>query len=361
MEIINFGKGYPANVLLPHTLMQKACESHLQEEKKLFLHYGHKQGEEKFRELLASFLQQNYKTAIEKEDLLITCGASQGLDLICQHFTKPGDTIFIEEPSYFLVFKIFTDRGLNLVPINTGKNGLDLAELESKLKAHNPVFFYTIPTFQNPGGTTLQEEQRQKLVALSEKHDFLIVADEVYHLLDYSMRSPFPFCHYSKRVLSLGSFSKILAPGLRLGWIHCCSTLLNKMLEDSVLGSGGGFNRFISGQVYSFIKLGFQQQHLKLLIGSYRLRSGALYYFLTTILPDVICSPPEGGYFLWVELPKGINAQQLLERAKKHGVTFHPGYKFSTQKKLNNFIRLSFSFYDCDILEEGIRRLAKCF
>ena len=127
------------------------------------------------------------------ETLFITNGASSGLDLICSLLTRPGDVIFVEEPSYFLAMQIFADHRLRLVPIPIDEHGLVVEALEDALKKHHPVFLYTIPTFQNPSGHTLSDERRRRLAQLSREHDFLIVADEVYHLLNFGAQPPTPF------------------------------------------------------------------------------------------------------------------------------------------------------------------------
>ena len=172
---------------------------------------------------LADFLSQGYDDQVQPQQLITTAGASQALDLICTFFTRPGDTVFVEEPSYFLALRILQeDHRLHAVPIATDEDGLVPAAVEEALTRHRPVFLYTIPTYQNPTGRTLSRGRRQELLALAEAHDFLIVADEVYHLLHFGTPPPPPFAAQvdSGRVLSIGSFSKILAPGLRLGWMQ---------------------------------------------------------------------------------------------------------------------------------------------
>jgi DNA-binding transcriptional MocR family regulator len=159
---------------------------------------------------------------MKPESLFVTNGVSKALDLICTLFTKAGDTIFVEEPTYFLALRIFADHHLNVISVDTDENGLIIEALEEKLAEFHPKFLYLIPTFQNPTGQTLPQGRRDRLVELAQNHEFLLVADEVYHLLSYTERPPKSFAAYIdvENVISLGSFSKILAPGLRLGWLQ---------------------------------------------------------------------------------------------------------------------------------------------
>ena len=154
-----------------------------------------------------------------------------GLDLICTLFSKPGDTIFVEEPSYFLALRIFADHGLNVVSLPMDKQGLVIEAIEEYLDREKPVFLYTIPTFHNPSSVTLAADRRARLNQLSREHNFLIVADEVYQLLNYEGAPPSPLAAYidGNSVISLGSFSKIMAPGLRLGWIQAGGEILARL------------------------------------------------------------------------------------------------------------------------------------
>ena len=213
------------------------------------LNYGFPQGDGRFRWALAAFLSRGYGTELPPQQLMITAGASQALNLICTLFTSPGDTVFVEEPSYFLALRILQeDHRLNAVPIPTDEHGLMLPAVEEALTRHRPTFLYTIPTYQNPTGRTLSESRRQQLLALAEEHDFLIIADEVYHLLDFGTPPPAPFASAADtgRVLSLGSFSKILAPGLRLGWVQTAAQRARQFAASGLVDSGGGLNHFTS-------------------------------------------------------------------------------------------------------------------
>ena len=187
-DFIDLGVGQPESKLLPLELFQQASSHALQGPREI-LQYGAEAGDDYFRSSLASFLSKHYAQNVEASSLFITNGISQALAMICTLFTKPGDTIFVEEPTYFYALDIFRDYGLNIISVPVDDKGLIIEDLESLLRKHKPVFIYTIPTFQNPSGATLPHSRREKLIELAEMFNTLIVADEVYHLLYYDVRT----------------------------------------------------------------------------------------------------------------------------------------------------------------------------
>ena len=211
---INLGIGQPSPDLLPVDLVAKASQSFFDNAQPLELNYGVTQGDERFLHSLAAFLTEGYSSEATFDQLFVTGGNSQALDLMSVVFAKSGDTVFVEEPSYFLAFQIFHDHGLNIVGIPIDDDGLCVDALQQELKSHDPAFLYTIPSYQNPGGQCTTEARRRRIVELAVEHDFLIVADEVYQLLYFYDAPPpaYGTMAASGRVLSLGSFSKILAP-----------------------------------------------------------------------------------------------------------------------------------------------------
>lgn len=359
--MIDFGVGQPSLSLLPQAALKQAAEHRLSQADASFLQYGAEQGDGYFRLTLAQFLTRHYGLPVEAEQLLITSGASQALDLICTRFTQPGDTIFVEEPTYFLALLIFRDYRLNLVGIPMDENGLIIEALEEKLAHHRPVFLYTIPTFHNPSAATLSARRRERLLQLSQEHGFLIVADEVYQMLDYTTPPPPPLAAHIQThdVISLGSFSKITAPGLRLGWVQAAPNRLDPLIHAGLLESGGGLNPFTSAIVQSLIELGLQDECLAHLKAVYHERSAALSAALRQRTPTLSFAEPGGGFFIWLRLPEGRNAQDVLVEARRQQVSFQPGIKFSSSQGLSNYLRLSFAYYDTAELLEGVNRLAE--
>ena len=363
--MIDFGVGQPGPSLLPLMLLRKAAANRLNGNDAAFLAYGAEQGNGFFRAALAGFLSEHYRFAVEADQLFITAGASVGLDLLCTLFARPGDTIFVEEPSYFLALRIFADHHLKIISLPMDADGLMVDGLQEKLTRHKPVFIYTIPTFHNPSSVTLGAARRAQLVELSRKYNFLIIADEVYHLLNYAPGvPPPPMASFvdSGTVLSLGSFSKILAPGLRLGWVQTGRRLLKRIIGCGLLDSGGGLNPFTSALVCSAIEMGLQQSQLATLVTNYTERKVALSNALKEYLPDTVrFIEPGGGFFIWLVFPEGVDTLEMLAAARRQNVGYLPGVKFSSDRQLKNCARLSFSYFDVPELEEGARRLAEVF
>lgn len=354
---IHLGIGHPASQYLPKEILQQATEQLFLTEGTDYLQYGAAAGDAHFRITLAAFLSKHYNVNVQAESLFISTGISQALDMICASFTQANDTIFVEEPSYFLALHIFRNYDLNIVPIPLDANGLDIDTLELLLETHKPRFVYTIPVHQNPSGVSLSQERRERLVNLAESHDFLIVADEVYQLLSYTNQTPKPMAQFmdSERVISLGSFSKILAPGLRLGWMQLPSKHINVLLQRGVIRSGGGLNPLTSAIVKTALNLGLQDKHLNFLKSTYTQNLNAMHNALKPL--PLTYHLPQGGYFFWLKLPDNIHADNLHKIALEPKVNFQVGSKFSSNGQLNEFIRLCFAYYDADELTEGVSRL----
>jgi len=360
-DFIDLGLGDPPFSLLPLELLRQAADSRLSGSDPAFLQYGSNPGDGTFRRVLAGFLSRGYGFPVEPDELFITNGASMGLHLVCTFFTRPGDIVFVEEPTYFYALRIFADHGLQPVPIQTDAHGLLLPDLERQLGLHHARFLYLIPSYQNPSGRTLPLERRRHLADLAAEHNLLVVADEVYHFLHFDAPPP-PALAGSIRqapLISLGSFSKILAPGLRLGWLQASPTFLARFVDSGLLTSGGGMNPFTSAIVGNLIESGGLEANIARLTGVYRRRAAALQAALQRDMPQLRYDPPRGGYFIWAQLPGGLEAEALQARAEACRVRFRAGPLFSSQGGMRAYLRLCFVYYEPEELEEGVRRLSR--
>lgn len=359
--VIDLGVGQPQLSLLPLERIRQAAEIRFAQNDPTFLQYGAEQGDGYLRQGLAHLLTEQYGFPVFPKNLFITNGASLGLDLTCTLFAKPGDTIFIEEPSYFLALRIFADHHLRLVSIPVDENGLVVEALEQELKKVRPTFLYTVSAFQNPSGYTLSEERRARLAQLSRENGFLIIADEVYHLLNFSAELPRPFAAYTEEgnIISLGSFSKILAPGLRLGWIQTDPQRAKAFAACGLLDSGGGLNPFTSAIVRGLVETGGLKANIEHLCTTYQARAASMDAALRKYIPGAVYQVPRGGYFFWIRLPDGRDAEALMKRAEKFQVSFRPGVRFSSRGALRDYARLCFAYYEADQLAEGIARLGR--
>lgn len=362
---INFAVGQPSADLLPVDLIRTAAEDFLRHAHPLDMNYGVKQGDAAFRQSLADFLTRHHGAAVLSESLFVTAGSSQALDLVCTVFTRAGDTVFVEEPSYHLAFQIFRDHGLDIVGIPVDEHGMDFARLEAELAHVKPALVYTIPTFSNPSGQSLSEAGRKRLMELSVEHDFVIAADEVYQLLSYYEAPPPAFGSLAEAqgnrgtIVSLGSFSKILAPGLRLGWIQTAPNLMDRLLANGVVSSGGSLNHFTAQVVGHAIDLGLQDQHLQRLRSAYRGRLEAMDHALREHLTGKAqWQQPQGGYFYWLELIQVNDICMLRKKAGEYLTGFQPGPAFSSQGALQTRVRLSFAHYREPDIHAGVGRLA---
>lgn len=359
---INFGIGQPSADLLPVELVREASRAFFEEAQPFELNYGVTQGDERFLEALAGFLSDGYQSPTTADHLFVTGGNSQALDLVSVVFARPGDTVFVEEPSYFLAFQIFRDHGLNLVGIPVDEDGLCVESLERELANHRPAFLYTIPSYHNPGGQSTTAERRQKVVELAVKHDFIIVADEVYQLLNY-FDTPAPAYGTmadSNQVVSLGSFSKILAPGMRLGWIQTSPKLRDSLSASGFVNSGGSINHISSLIARKAIDSGSLETHIEKLRAIYRARVQAMDEALQEhFAAAATWRRPNGGYFFWLQLNEPIDTKQYRQKAREAETGFQPGSLFSSEGQLENHLRLSFAHYSPEQIREGIARLAK--
>lgn len=359
--MIDLAIGQPSPWLLPYEAMAQAAAHCGARPERMLLAYGTEQGDRRFRAALSDFLGPIYGMPVDPAHLLVTNGASQAMDMVCTLFSKAGDTIFVEEPTYFLARKIFADHQLNPVALPMDGDGLIVEALEEELRRVRPAFLYTIPTYHNPTSVCLAAARREKLAELSRRHHLLVVADEVYHPLSYTGLPPAPMAGacLSANIISLGSFSKILAPGLRLGWLQAAPALIECIVGCGLLDSGGGLNPLISGMVLSALELGLVEKNLAAFKETYGRRMQAMCAALRDRLPQSArFIDPAGGFFIWVELPESADTLTLLTTALAQNVEFMPGARFSSRQGLKNCMRLSFAFYDTPDLLKGTERLA---
>ena len=361
---IDLGIGQPSADLLPVDLLRQASESFFSEAQPFELTYGVIPGDERFLESLAGYLGAGYDATVSPESLVVTAGNSQALDFVSTVFSKSGDTVFVEEPSYYLAFQIFRDHGLNVVGVPIDDNGMRIDALEALVNEHNPALVYIIPSYHNPGGHCMSTERRVRLIELSQRHDFLIVADEVYQLLHYHDEPPpaLGTMIESDTVLSLGSFSKILAPGMRLGWIQTGPGLRKRLLDNGFIISGGSISHYSSHIVRHAIDLGLQRAHVIELKRTYRNRVEAMQDSLQSQFGDLATwQRPDGGYFFWLRFDDQVDTARFRDRARELQTGFQPGSVSSSDGGLSNFLRLSFAHYDEDDIREGIARMRPIF
>lgn len=363
--VIDLGVGQPNNAILPLDYIRRAAEMQFNDSSE-FLQYGAEWGDGYHRVALGDYLSAAYGTPVAPEQLFSTNGNSQALEMLCTVLTKPGDVVIVEEPTYFLAFQMFRDHGLEIRVVPVDEEGLVVEALIEAVAAirndgKRAAFVYTIPAFQNPTGVTMSARRRLQLVAAATADDVLIVADEVYHLLRYAPGAmPPALSAYvdDGPILSLGTFSKILAPGMRLGWIHGATQRLAALADSGLILSGGGLNPVTSSLSTAMMRMGWQDEYVEWLRATFARRSATMITALRHHMPDwVQYDVPTGGYFVWLRLPADADGAVLRSIAKQHGVDVRHGAQFSPTGALGNHIRLSYAFYDDIDITEGVARL----
>lgn len=367
--VLDLGWGHPSPRLHALEALQQAAAYAWTNTRAATLQYGAEQGFGLLLERLADFLSQQaaYGMQVAPANLFLTSGASQAIDFACTLFAREGDTIFVEEPTYHLVSDIFKDHHLKVTGVPTDADGLRTDALEAMLvdpSQPRPTMLYTIPTFQNPAGSVLALERRRALVNLAQRYGFLLLSDDVYQLLHYGPPPPPPLVAFDDSpqgcVISLGSFSKILAPGLRLGWVQAQPPLIKRFVTAGMVVSGGGLNHMTSTLVHAVLEQGLLEPNIDMLRTTYTARVQALATALNTVLPNKISFQiPGGGFFFWLMCQPHVDTAALLPTAQQAGVSYRPGSRFSPSGGFRNALRASFALYEIDELQEAVKRLAQ--
>ncbi|WP_280771767.1 PLP-dependent aminotransferase family protein [Salipaludibacillus daqingensis] len=359
-KCIRLSSGFPAPSLVPVEQLKDAVASLLEEENDLPLHYIGSPKVAKLKEQIQERLQEHDIQA-SRDELLITSGACQAIDLIARILMDESTVIAIESPTYMEALEIFQNYTSHFVTVPVDEHGLDTEMLEEMLEERKrkgvtlPQFLYTIPTFQNPTGTTMSTERRKHVLKLADKYDFLIVEDDAYRELYFDKPSiPLKAMDQEDRVLYVGSLSKVVATGMRIGWVAASPefiTALSWFKKD--LG-----HPFAQATMASFLENTDMEKRLKSLREAYKIKCDALLSALEQYLPpSVSWYVPEGGYFVWVKT-EGIDTSELLTEALSDGVSYVPGqYFFLNQQDGKAFLRLSFSYENPKEIDEGIQKL----
>ncbi len=362
--VVEFAFGEPDPSLLPVDLVREAAAEALGAGGAGALAYGSNEGPEALRTAIADRITAGEGRAAAAGDVLVSGGNSQGLEQVLTMLTLPGDVVLVESPTYNLALGIVRDHPVEILGVPLDDDGLDVQALEAALRnlretGRRARLLYTIPTFHNPAGVSLSSTRRAHLLALARAHDLILVEDDVYRELGYDGETPASLWALDPEapVVRLGSFSKSLAPGLRLGWATARADLRARLAAAGMLESGGCVGQFSAHVVAQLLAGGAYDDHVAALRRAYASRRDALSAALHEHLPaGCRFTVPAGGFFLWVTLPDGLTATALLPLAERHGVAFAPGARFCSDGD-DRSLRLAFSLYDETSLVEGARRL----
>lgn len=371
--VIDLAWGHPDPAILPVAALRRAAADALDRYGADALQYGYPAGAGPLLDWLIDRIGQSEGRAPTPDEILIVPGASAGLDQALTFLTAPGDVILVESPTYHLALRILRDRGLELVPVPADDEGLQVDALAGCLGAlrragRSARALYLVPTFSNPTGASMSPGRRAALVALAAAENLVILEDDVYRELAYDAPAPPSLWSLAPpgAVARLGSFSKSLAPGLRLGWITAGRDLVGRLVGSGLIDSGGGHNHYTALVVAALCAAGGYDDHVAALRASYRARRDALAAALAEALPPGSrIRLPGGGYFIWADLPPGsagdprADAGALRPLAEAAGMSFTPGARFYSNGRGQGQLRLAFSLYPPDQLAEAARRLAR--
>lgn len=355
-ELISFSYGFADPALFPRADLVAAADAVLAEDIDGALNYGPSYAG--LNSVVAQRLRWHGVEA-DEENILISYGSSQILGLLPSVFVEPGDTVIIEGPTFMGAVRTFRDAGARIITAPTDADGLDvdaLTDMLRDLRRQNvrPKFIYSIPTFQNPGGTTLPLRRRQQLVGLAEEYGVLVVEDDAYGDLRFEGAAlpSLAALDQSGWVLNVGTFSKILAPGIRQGWAYGNPEIIQRLSMFKVEGSSGPF---LTRMVARYCADGRLEAQIARLSAHYRHKRDVMLAAITQhFLPDVTYTVPQGGFFVWCNLPEGMSATALQARAEQRGATFLPGTRCFADGQGDDAIRLAFSYLPTEQIERGI-------
>ncbi|MDR3348944.1 MAG: PLP-dependent aminotransferase family protein [Acidaminococcales bacterium] len=363
-DVINFAGGLPAPELFPIEEIKGVTQDLLSRHGRQVLQYSTTEGFYPFREIIAARMNDNFHTKLAGDDIAIVTGSQQALDLAGKIFIDEGDAVLLESPSYLGAINAFKPYGPRFVEVAMDGDGMIPEELERAIRtAGRAKLLYMTPDFQNPTGRTLSLERRKHIIEIINKYNLPLIEDNPYGELRFEgERLPALKSLDSKGlVIYNGTFSKIFSPGLRVGWVAAAHDLLELFVTAKQSGDlhTSEFNQRI---IYEYLLKHDIGEHIKRLAALYKSRLAAIIKSMEEEFPPgVVFTRPAGGLFLWVVLPEGADAGELLRKCLKEKVAFVPGSAFYPNGGQKNTLRLNFSNMPEDRIREGIKRMAAVF
>jgi len=363
--VIDLAWGHPDPELLPADLIAEAAAAALHRYGPDALGYGASAGPPPLLDWLRGHLARIDGRAPDAGELMITAGVSQGLVMTVTGLTQPGDAVLVPIPTYHLALSILREHPVRIVPVATDEDGPLPAAVVATADALlaegvRPRLLYTVPTSGNPTGITVPLERRRQLVAVAAGRGTILVEDDVYRELAYDAPAPPSLWSLAApgAVVRLGSFSKTLAPGLRLGWLTADATTVQRFVNGGLIDSGGGVAHFAAMVVAELAVSGAYEANLVRLRTVLAARRDAIVDALRTHAPELDFREPSGGYFVWLRLPDGLTARELRPVAERLGVSYLPGEVFTAGTDVGrDQLRLCFTRYAIPDLVEAARRL----
>ncbi len=364
-EIISFAGGNPAIECLPTARVKEITnEITSSQDFARILQYGLTAGFPEFRELLAEYVKTAGINGAKTENILVISGGQQGIDLALKTFIDPGDVILVENPTYLAFLQIANSYEAVCKGVDSESDGLDLADLERKIKKYDPKILYCVPTFSNPTGKTYSAEKRKAIAEMTAKYGVIVIEDDPYGKLRFkgeyipSIKS----MDKAGNVIFVSSFSKIISPGNRTG-VACAAPELIRKMEICKQGTDLHTPNLSQMITYEYLKRGYLASDLERAVKIYGKKKAAMSSAIAKYMPEEFeCTDPDGGLFIWGKFPKGIDAVKLLPEAVKRKVAYIQGSVFFAEPEgTENYIRLNYSYANEEQIDVGIKRLGDMF
>lgn len=361
-KIISFAGGLPAPELFPVKEMQAAVDQVFTQEGQEAMQYGAAKGVTALRELILEHVKEKEGVTGQLDNVMVTTGSEQVLDLVGKAFVDPGDTVLVEQPTYLCALDVFKSYGAKFVGVDMDEQGMKMDSLEEALQAHPETkLVYTVPNFQNPTGRTMAVERRQKLAELAEKYDVYVLEDNPYGEIRFAGHHVPAVKSFDKsgHVFYMSTFSKTLAPGFRLGWVVADQDVVNKL---TVLKQSADLHTDNLAQyaVVEFLKHNDLDAHVKEISALYGKRKQLMADGIKQYFPaGVKYTDPEGGMFLWVEVPGVDDTVELFKECLNHNVAFVPGDPFFAGQPQPGAFRLNYSNAQEDQIKVGMKQLGE--
>ncbi len=360
-EIISFAGGLPNPISFPTDALQKAMNKVIEKNGSHVLQYATTEGYLPLREYIAKRYQEKHGLSVSAEDILITSGSQQGLDLIGKVFLNKGDSVLIEKPGYLGAIQSLSLYEPHFHQVGLQDDGPDMESFKDTIANHNIKLFYSVPNFQNPTGITYTYEKREALSHILKNTDTILIEDDPYGELRFLGEDlPYIQSFGSNYSILLGSFSKIVTPGMRIGWICTTNHEIMDKLVIAKQASDLHTNYFSQRVIYRYLMDNDLEEHISHIKKLYKEQREAMLLAIKKYFPEnVKVTQPEGGMFLWVTLPDSLSALELFDMASKEKVAFVPGEPFYVGIIPSNTLRLNYTNSDSASIDLGIERLAK--
>lgn len=360
--MISFAGGNPAAAALPDTQAAELARELLLDKGKVLLQYGATEGYAPLRESLAPYLQERFSFSCAPDEILPVTGSTQAMDLLCKALINPGDKVVVEDPTFLGNMQCIRLYQAELVPVPSDEEGIRVDLLEEVFRTQHPKLLYVIPTFQNPTGRTLSLERRKKIAALAAQYGVVVAEDDPYRDLRYSGQALPSIKSFDQEgwVAFMGSFSKVIAPGLRVGYLAANKAILRKCVigKQSSDVHTALLNQAI---VDAYLRRGLLAPHVTEICQSYKRQLDAMLERLAACPGVAHYTKPEGGLFIFAELEAGLDAAKLLLKAVDNGVAYVPGTHFYAFGGHENTLRLNFSMPTPEQIQQGMDKLARVF